>query len=66
MNLKKMIERKASVVDQNVSGIKYLMDKNKITVFEGIGSFQDATHIKVTNGKTRSDRSQKILSSLPF
>ncbi|HOZ74557.1 MAG TPA: dihydrolipoyl dehydrogenase [Flavobacterium sp.] len=51
MNLKKMIERKASVVDQNVSGIKYLMDKNKITVFEGIGSFQDATHIKVTNGK---------------
>jgi dihydrolipoamide dehydrogenase len=51
MNIKQMIERKGSVVDQNVSGIKYLMDKNKITVFEGIGSFEDATHIKVTNGK---------------
>jgi dihydrolipoamide dehydrogenase len=51
MNIKQMIERKGSVVDQNVSGIKYLMDKNKITVFEGIGSFEDATHIKVTNGE---------------
>jgi dihydrolipoamide dehydrogenase len=51
VNIDQMIARKASVVDQNVSGIKYLMDKNKITVFEGIGSFEDATHIKVTNGK---------------
>ncbi|SCX85123.1 dihydrolipoyl dehydrogenase [Flavobacterium caeni] len=50
-NIEQMIARKASVVDQNVSGIKYLMDKNKITVFEGVGSFEDATHIKVTNGK---------------
>lgn len=51
MNIEQMIARKASVVDQNVNGIKYLMDKNKITVFEGIGSFEDATHIKIT-GKT--------------
>ncbi|CAM3292581.1 dihydrolipoyl dehydrogenase [Flavobacterium longum] len=50
-NLKRMIERKGEVVDQNVSGIKYLMDKNKITVMEGVGSFEDATRIKVTNGK---------------
>ena len=33
-NLKRMIERKGEVVDQNVSGIKYLMDKNKITVLD--------------------------------
>lgn len=51
MNIEQMIARKASVVDQNVSGIKYLMDKNKITVFEGIGSFEDATHIKISSGK---------------
>jgi dihydrolipoamide dehydrogenase len=51
VNIEQMVARKASVVDQNVSGIKYLMDKNKITVFEGLGSFEDATHIKVTNGK---------------
>ncbi|HEX9979061.1 MAG TPA: dihydrolipoyl dehydrogenase [Flavobacterium sp.] len=48
VNIDQMIARKASVVDQNVSGIKYLMDKNKITVFEGVGSFEDATHIKVS------------------
>lgn len=51
VNIKQMIARKGQVVDQNVSGIKYLMDKNKITVLEGVGSFEDATHIKVTNDK---------------
>ncbi|MFL9843276.1 dihydrolipoyl dehydrogenase [Flavobacterium rhizosphaerae] len=48
VNFEQMIARKQGVVDQNVSGIKYLMDKNKITVLEGVGSFEDATHIKVT------------------
>lgn len=47
-NIDQMIARKGTVVDQNTSGIKYLMDKNKITVFEGLGSFEDATHVKVT------------------
>lgn len=51
----KMIERKKSVVDQNVAGIKYLMDKNKITVFEGLGSFEDATHIKVSKNGGSSE-----------
>ena len=51
VNLQQMIARKGQVVDQNVSGIKYLMDKNKITVLEGVGSFEDATHIKITNGQ---------------
>jgi len=48
VNFEQMIARKRGVVDQNVSGIKYLMDKNKITVFEGLGSFEDATHVVVT------------------
>lgn len=48
VDLSKMIERKQTVVDQTCSGIKYLMDKNKITVYEGIGSFEDATTIKVS------------------
>jgi dihydrolipoamide dehydrogenase len=26
-----------------LGGVKYLMDKNKITVLEGLGSFVDAT-----------------------
>src|SRR5690606_15256301 len=55
----KMIARKAKVVDQNVAGIKYLMDKNKITVFEGVGSFEDATHIKVT----KHDGSDEVIEA---
>lgn len=51
----KMVDRKKSVVDQNVSGIKYLMDKNKIAVFEGVGSFEDATHVKVTKADGSSE-----------
>ncbi|MFY7811397.1 MAG: dihydrolipoyl dehydrogenase, partial [Flavobacterium sp.] len=48
VDLQKMIARKQNVVDVTTGGIKFLMDKNKITVFEGLGSFEDATHIKVT------------------
>ena len=44
----KMLERKANVVETTTGGIKYLMDKNNIEVFEGLGSFEDATHVKVT------------------
>ena len=74
-SIEQMIARKGSVVDQNTSGIKYLMDKNKITVFEGIGSFEDATHVKVTkNDGTAETLEAKYTiiatgskpSSLPF
>lgn len=41
VDLNKMIERKQKVVDQTCDGVKFLMDKNKITVFEGLGSFVD-------------------------
>lgn len=55
VNLEKMIARKQAVVDQTTGGIKFLMDKNKITVFEGVGSFEDATHIKVTKNDGSSE-----------
>ncbi|MEC4116443.1 dihydrolipoyl dehydrogenase [Myroides phaeus] len=48
VDLAKMIERKQAVVDQTCAGVKFLMDKNKITVFEGVGSFENATTINVT------------------
>lgn len=47
INLEKMIARKQAVVDQTAGGVNYLMDKNKITVFNGLGSFVDATHIAI-------------------
>lgn len=59
VNLEKMIARKQAVVDQTTGGIKYLMDKNKITVYEGVGSFEDATHIKVS----KKDGSSEVIES---
>lgn len=75
VNLEKMIGRKQSVVDQTTKGIQFLMDKNKITVFEGLGSFKDATHvsIKKNDGKTEEIEAKNIIiatgskpSTLPF
>jgi dihydrolipoamide dehydrogenase len=48
VNLEKMIARKQAVVAQTVGGINYLMDKNKITIFTGLGSLADATHINIS------------------
>lgn len=42
-----MIARKKKVVETTVDGIKYLMDKNKIEVFHGMGSFVDAQTVQV-------------------
>lgn len=50
-SLEKMISRKQGVVDMTTKGIDFLMDKNKITVFHGIGSFKDATHINIASAK---------------
>lgn len=47
VNIKQMIDRKNAVVDQTCNGVKFLMDKNKITVYEGVGSFVDNTTILV-------------------
>jgi dihydrolipoamide dehydrogenase len=75
VNLTKMIERKQAVVDQTSGGVKFLMDKNKVTVLEGIGSFEDATHVKVTkaDGSSEVVEAKNIIiatgskpSSLPF
>lgn len=71
----KMIERKKEVVDTNVKGIDYLMNKNKVEVFKGTGSFKDATHLMVTkeDGSTQEIESKYIIiatgsysTELPF
>ncbi|WP_299669768.1 dihydrolipoyl dehydrogenase [uncultured Polaribacter sp.] len=53
----KMVDRKAKVVETTTGGIKYLMDKNDIEVFEGLGSFEDKTHVKIT----KNDGSSEII-----
>lgn len=55
VDLQKMIERKNSVVETTTKGINFLMDKNKVTVFEGVGSFESATKIKVTKNDGSSE-----------
>lgn len=50
VDLKKMIERKADVVKQTSQGISFLMKKNKITTFIGMGSFVDKNTVRVTDG----------------
>ena len=75
VNLEKMISRKQEVVDQTCAGVKFLMDKNKITVYEGLGSFKDATSINIAgpDGKSETIGAKNIIiatgskpSTLPF
>lgn len=75
INLEKMIARKQTVVDQTCDGVSFLMKKNKIDVFEGIGSFKDATHINIakTDGATETIEVKNTIiatgskpSTLPF
>lgn len=47
-NITQMIKRKDDVVSQTCDGVKYLMDKNKIDVLQGTGSFKDQHTIIVT------------------
>ena len=47
LDFKKMISRKTEVVEQTTKGINFLMEKNNISVFEGLGSFSSPTKIEV-------------------
>lgn len=73
VNLKQMIARKQSVVDQTTGGIDFLMKKNKIDVYEGLGSFKDATHISISGKESTEIEAKNIIiatgskpASLPF
>lgn len=75
VDLPRMIARKNEVVETTTKGINYLMDKNKVTVFQGVGSFESATKVKITknDGSTETIESKYIIiatgskpSSLPF
>ncbi|ANF49160.1 dihydrolipoyl dehydrogenase [Chryseobacterium glaciei] len=48
LNFQQFISRKNEVVAQNTKGLNFLMNKNKITVFEGTAQFLNNTTIKVT------------------
>ncbi|WP_428225385.1 dihydrolipoyl dehydrogenase [Flavobacterium sp.] len=75
VNLQKMIDRKQTVVDQTCGGVKFLMDKNNIAVYQGVGSFENATTLNVTkeDGSVEQIEAKHTIiatgskpSSLPF
>ena len=73
VNLKQMIDRKADVVKQNVEGIDYLMKKNKIDVFHGMGSFVDKNTIQIEGKDKKKITAEKVIiatgskpANLPF
>ena len=58
LDFSKMISRKNEVVSQTTKGIDFLMNKNNITVFNGLGSFVDQNKVKIS-----SDSSEEIIES---
>jgi len=56
INFEQMIARKKEVVDQTSGGINFLMDKNKVTVLQGVGSFIDTTHITISKTDGSSEK----------
>ncbi len=48
IDVRKMMERKTRIVKELTDGLKYLMDKNKITVFQGSGRIEKAAPGSVT------------------
>lgn len=63
LDVKKMSERVAKVVSDITGGVEFLMKKNKITVFKGLGSFVDAHTIKVAgnDGKEQTLSAKKVV-----
>lgn len=59
VNLGQMIARKKGVVEKMNNGINFLMKKNKITVYNGFGSFVDKNTIKIK----KADESEEQITS---
>ena len=62
-NIKQMIQRKGEVVKQNTDGITYLMKKNKIDVYVGVGSFADKNTLKIkaADGSIKEIKTDKTI-----
>ena len=62
VNFTQMIKRKDDVVKSNVDGIAFLMKKNKIDVYTGLGSFVDKNTIKIQGkGKETTITTEKVI-----
>lgn len=62
-DLKKIVERSRKVSSQLAQGVKHLLKKNKVTVFDGIGSLSGskAVTVKSPDGKTLDLTAKNII-----
>jgi len=58
-NIKQMIQRKDKVVSQTCDGVKFLMEKNNIDVYTGIGSIVDKNSVKIEQNNTQQTLNTK-------
>jgi dihydrolipoamide dehydrogenase len=58
VDMPQMIKRKNEVVQKNTGGITFLFKKNKITSYQGMGSFVDKNTIKIT----KADGSEETIT----
>ncbi len=61
VNLKQMIERKNGVVKITCDGIDFLMKKNKIDVYKGLGSFITKNQIKIAGETEQIIDTDKVI-----
>jgi dihydrolipoamide dehydrogenase len=61
IDFKQMVARKQSVVDQMTKGVEFLIKKNKIDPYTGMGSFIDANTILVEGEKTEKLTGKNII-----
>lgn len=75
VDMPQMIARKNEVVEQTTAGITYLFKKNKVTAYQGLGSFIDKNtiSIKKADGSTEQITAKNIViatgskpTELPF
>jgi len=71
VDIEKMINRKNEVVQQTTAGISFLFKKNKITSYQGIGSFVDKNTLKITkeDGSSETITAKNVIiatGSKPF
>src|SRR5680860_592170 len=61
LNVKKMSDRVAKVVEGITQGVAFLMKKNKITVYHGHGSFKDKNTIVIKGDSKKEIQAKHII-----
>ncbi|MDP4855154.1 MAG: FAD-dependent oxidoreductase, partial [Schleiferiaceae bacterium] len=61
INWPQMMARKKQVVETTCSGIDFLMNKNKVTVLKGLGSFVDSHTVKVAGSEELMVKAKHII-----